>query len=158
MSSEIDNHAIALHSRQLEVGLSSLFEQAPAAGLQELHIVLPELPFLLALIEFDSTHLAVKTVMEAWSIGLTTQLIIHRQLLPLLPVSPLMPLPVTIQDHQGMPVYLCDRKWINYRDVALYSHCWLLTQTDAQFTELAREHMDSKQIQLACKRSWNVSR
>ncbi|MGR5064045.1 PduM family microcompartment protein [Photobacterium sp. DNB22_13_2] len=152
------SRAIALHPKQLESGLDAIVEQLPKGGLDELHIVLPDLPFLLALFELNSSHKAVQTVMEAWSIGLQTLLIIHRQLLPILAVEQLEALPVTIRDHKGIDVFSCDKPWINYSDVAVYSDCWLLTRKKVQFTDLAREHMQNKHIQTPNKRSAHVSR
>ncbi|MCQ1059656.1 PduM family microcompartment protein [Photobacterium sp. DNB23_23_1] len=158
VDSPSDCQVIALHPRQLESGLTSLVELAQESGVSQFHIVLPDLVFLLALTEFDSSHPAVKTVLEAWSIGITTRLIIHRQLLPMLPVSPLVPLPLDIRDHKGVEVHLRENAWLNYGDVALLSQCWLLTQPCVQLTDLAREHMEREQVYLVTKRRGYVSR
>lgn len=159
MTESTQKEVLAVHPKQLEVGLSKLVELAPSpASLQQLHIVLPDLSFLMALINLDSDHLAANTVLEAWSIGISTTLIVHRQILPLLPVSSLTLLPLEIIDHKGVQVHFCEHKWLNYSDVALLSDCWLLAVPDVQLTDMAEQHMQRKHVYLVCKRRGYVSR
>ncbi|WP_394243907.1 PduM family microcompartment protein [Vibrio astriarenae] len=147
-----EQRAVALHHSDLALGLSGVISRAPECGVEEIQIVLPDLPFLKSLCEFDSTHKAVNTVLEAWSIGLKTVLVVHQQLIPLLSADRLGLLPMTIRDHKGLEVYWCDKPWLNYRDVALYANCWLVTRKDVRLTDLANEHLQEHQVSLACLR------
>ncbi|MEC4725576.1 PduM family microcompartment protein [Shewanella sp. D64] len=122
------------------------------SGITCIRVILPDPTFINALFALDGSLPTVQAIFEALAIGIEVELTIHSQLLPMLSVGPVAILPVDISDHKGLPVELVTSSIINYPDVALFDHCWLLTVDKPLVTDLAREHMRNHKIKLVSKR------
>ena len=118
-----------MHSRDLVGDLSAVIAKAAIPEqVTELKIVLPSLKFMLSLMDLNTSDDSVNIVTEAWSIGLTTSLMVHQNLLPLLSAQKLQQLPVSLTDHKGFRVYTLTQDIIGYGDVALLQNGWLLAE------------------------------
>ncbi|RJX75188.1 microcompartment protein PduM [Vibrio sinensis] len=139
--------------KDLILGINHLMTQIEKPQLiTVIRVILPD-PFLLkALFSFDVSLPAIQTLFDAIAIGIKIELVVHRQLLPMLSVDSLVSLPVEITDHKGLPVEPITSSIIDYSDVALLEHCWLLTVDKPLVTYLAREHIQRHKISFITKK------
>jgi len=99
-------------------------------------------------VDYDVSHAAVATILQAWAYGVRLRLMVHRQLLPALPLRQLSRLPVTIVDHLDIPVNIIAGGNICYANVILLHDCWLCIDKHALITALARDVIAKQGITL----------
>lgn len=149
----VNGETINVQVTDLDNGLQSLMTSVAAPQtVRTIRLILPAPHVVRALLSLDASLPAAQTLFDAIAIGLCVEVVMHQQLLPMLDVDALMPLPIKISDQQGTPVYAIDSSVINYSDVALLDHCWLLTLPSPIFTQLAIEHMQRNHILHITKR------
>lgn len=139
--------------KDLQHGINHLMAQLDKPQLiTAIRVILPDPYLLKSLFSFDVSSSAIQTLFDAIAIGIRIELVVHRQLLPMLSVDSLVSLPVEIMDHKGFAVEPITTSIIDYSDVALLEHCWLLTVDKPMVTYLAREHIQRHKISLITKK------
>jgi len=114
----------------------------------QLYLPLADLAFIKSLVEYDVSHAAVATILQAWAYGVRLRLMVHRQLLPALPLRELGRLPVTLVDHLDIPVNIITGENICYANVILLHDCWLCIDKHTFITALARDVIAKQGITL----------
>ena len=141
---ERESRSLRVTQAELAAGLSKTVYLHNA----QLILPLPDLAFIQSLVAYDHHHPAVATVLEAWAYGVRLHLQIHQQLLTALPLRELRRLPVTLTDHLSTPVQLATAAGLSYASVIHWRDCWVLLETQALISPLAREVMDRQDVKL----------
>ncbi|MDV7103677.1 PduM family microcompartment protein [Vibrio sp. TH_r3] len=115
-----------------------------------LFIALPDMLFIQQLADGHSgeNNVAVKSVYEALSYGLTLKISLHQQLLSSLPLEKLSVLPVHLYDQLGNPIGLETGSIISYQQVITFSGKWLVAPHNILVTQLAKDILIQKNIHL----------
>ena len=142
--SQREKRVYSVRQSQLATGLDPQIYSLHA----RLHLQQPDLAFMNSLSHCDRHHPAVATVLDAWSYGVELHISLQSNLLSALSVLALSKLPLTLSDHQGVPVYLHTGRLMAYADVVLLSDCWLVTAQGALITTLAQEALTKQRIRL----------
>ena len=139
-----EHQAYSVRQAQLAAGLT------PDVYLRyaRLHLQQPDLGFMTSLSHCNTNHPAVSTVLDVWSYGVHLHVSLHSHLLSALPISGLKQLPLSLSDHQGVPVHIHTERLITYADVVLLSDCWLVTNRSTLITALAQESLAKQRIRL----------
>lgn len=144
--------------KDLSVGLTELSKlHSDPSLLNEIHVILPDLSFLFSLFKFDFSNPSAATVLDAWSIGVTTKFSVHINLIKLLSPEVIIDLPALWTDHEGMPVIIHHAPVINYSDVALLDNCYVLAKVGVVITDLSKEHMEKNNIKIIKRHGGYVS-
>ncbi|WP_413113857.1 PduM family microcompartment protein [Thaumasiovibrio sp. DFM-14] len=152
------DRVLVVRVKDLQIGLENLSKWLPnPAALKEIHVILPDISFLFSLLKFDDQNAAVNTILEAWSIGVTTKLSVHFNLLKMLSPESLVDLPSLWTDQNGKAVIIHSCTLIDYADVALLDNCFVMAPTRVLVTDLAAEHMNKRNVQLIKRKQGYVS-
>ncbi|WP_432463605.1 PduM family microcompartment protein [Agarivorans sp. QJM3NY_33] len=94
------------------------------------------------------TPAAVMTLLDAFAYGIKLNISVHQQLLPALPIQGLSVLPVALSDQHGATIHLDTRALISYQHVAQLNGKWLITPKLSLVTQLAKDYLVQRHIQL----------
>lgn len=142
--SQRQNHAREVTLEELAQGLNRviyLFHD-------ELYLKLPDAGFIPRLAAWDDTDASVATVLQSWSYGVRLRVMVHRQLLPSLPLAALASMPLVLEDHRGVAVQLMARHCVTWSDLVTFHDCWLLVSQKALVTAMAQELCKKNNITL----------
>lgn len=117
----------------------------------QLNISLPDLPFLYQLASYQQTAtpcIAVKTVFEAMSYGMSLQISVHENLLSALPIKGLQILPISWVDQHNNAIQLNTSNVIGYSNIITLSEKWLVIRKQSLVTPLAKELINERCVHL----------
>jgi microcompartment protein PduM len=153
-----EDGTIVVRANDLSVGLEELSNlHSDPSSLKNIHIILPNLGFLFSLFKFDFNNPSVATILDAWSIGITSKITVHTNVIKLLSPELIIDMPIVWTDQKGTPVIIHHSSILNYSDVALLDKCYVLAPIGVLTTSLSKEHMDKNNIRIIKRQGSYVS-